>query len=218
MNALLDVMSNAAGLRNTTPAKRAEAAQQISANARAQFLGLVKARIAEITGNAQAAARAASTQTANNTKSAANAKAAAAATTSASSAAAKSTSSTDSSSTRNVGNTLDQNMFLQLLVTQLQNQDPMSPTDNTQMVAQLAQFSSLEQMNNLNASFEELQSVIQQQNFLSAGDLVGHTISGKDTTGTLQTGKVERVYIDSGSVYLVVNNNAIAMDKVQNIE
>ncbi len=44
-------------------------------------------------------------------------------------------------------------MFLNLLVTQLKNQDPLSPTDNTAFVAQLAQFSSLEGINNLNSSF-----------------------------------------------------------------
>ena len=45
--------------------------------------------------------------------------------------------------------------FLQLLVTQLQNQDPTAPTDQTQMLAQLAQFSSLEQMQNLNQDDDE---------------------------------------------------------------
>ena len=47
------------------------------------------------------------------------------------------------------GQSLGQNQFLQLLMTQLQNQDPMSPMDNTQFIAQMAQFSSLEQMTNL---------------------------------------------------------------------
>ncbi len=41
--------------------------------------------------------------------------------------------------------TIDKNMFLQLLVAQLQNQDPLNPTDSTQFVTQLAQFQQLEQ-------------------------------------------------------------------------
>ena len=43
------------------------------------------------------------------------------------------------------GTTVDKNMFLQLLVAQLRNQDPMNPTDGTQFVGQLAQFQQLEQ-------------------------------------------------------------------------
>lgn len=42
--------------------------------------------------------------------------------------------------------------FLQLLVTQIQNQDPLNPTDSTQFVTQLAQFSELEQMTNMNTN------------------------------------------------------------------
>lgn len=49
-------------------------------------------------------------------------------------------------------------MFLQLLVAQLQNQDPMSPTDSTQFVAQLAQFSELEQVIAIRGDIESLQA------------------------------------------------------------
>jgi len=49
-------------------------------------------------------------------------------------------------------------MFLQLLVTQLKNQDPTNPVDGTQFVAQLAQFSQLEQMINMNSSLQQIQT------------------------------------------------------------
>ncbi|HUX60318.1 MAG TPA: flagellar hook capping FlgD N-terminal domain-containing protein [Ignavibacteriaceae bacterium] len=60
------------------------------------------------------------------------------------------TSSSTSSTT--ASNTLDKNSFMKLLIAQMQNQDPMSPMDGTQFAAQLAQFSSLEQLQNLNTS------------------------------------------------------------------
>jgi flagellar basal-body rod modification protein FlgD len=60
-----------------------------------------------------------------------------------------STSSTTSTTTSASG---DEQMFLQLLVAQLKNQDPMNPADGTQFVAQLAQFSSLEQLISLNTT------------------------------------------------------------------
>ena len=50
------------------------------------------------------------------------------------------------------GSNLDKDDFLLLLVTQMQYQDPLQPTDNTEYVAQLAQFSELEQMQNLNST------------------------------------------------------------------
>lgn len=56
---------------------------------------------------------------------------------------------------RNVSNELGKSDFLNLLITQLQFQDPLEPMDDTDFIAQLAQFSSLEQMQNLNTSFSQ---------------------------------------------------------------
>ena len=52
---------------------------------------------------------------------------------------------------------MDKDDFLNLLITQLQNQDPLNPTDSTEFTAQLAQFSSLEQLNNVNQNLQTLQ-------------------------------------------------------------
>ncbi len=51
---------------------------------------------------------------------------------------------------------LGKDEFMKLLLAQMQNQDPLNPTDNTEFVAQLAQFTSLEQMTNMNTSLEEM--------------------------------------------------------------
>ena len=55
---------------------------------------------------------------------------------------------------------LGQNAFLQLLVTQLQNQDPLQPQDPTQFVAELAQFSSLNMLSTINTSVQALPTQI----------------------------------------------------------
>lgn len=67
-----------------------------------------------------------------------------------------SNSSKDSSKNQNIDSGLGQNAFLQLLVTQLQHQDPLQPQDDTQFLAQLAQFTSLEQLTNINTSLQQL--------------------------------------------------------------
>ena len=58
-----------------------------------------------------------------------------------------------SSKDRTTGMTNDSNMFLTLMLQQLQNQDPTQPTDNTEWLSQLAQYSSLEQMTQMNQGY-----------------------------------------------------------------
>ncbi len=106
---------------------------------------------------------------------------------------------------------LSRDAFLQLLVTQLQNQDPLDPVDNSEMLAQLAQFSSLEQMNNLNESFEQLSGNMDQLNFISASGLVGRDVTGVNAEGLLVSGEVEGVHLDGSVVTLTVDGQILSM-------
>ena len=88
--------------------------------------------------------------------------------------------------------------FLKLLVAQMQNQDPLNPTDSKESIAQLAQFSSLEQMNNIATSMtalSESMAYFSQQSSLTQGAaLIGKWVSGVDTDGeTTVEGTVEAV-------------------------
>src|ERR1041384_7653884 len=65
---------------------------------------------------------------------------------------------------------VSQNTFMELLITQLKNQDPMNPQDSSQFVSQLAQFSSLEQMTQLN---KNISSVLET----SVTNLIGRTVT-----------------------------------------
>jgi len=66
--------------------------------------------------------------------------------------------------------------FLQLLVMQLRHQDPLDPMDNTQFVAQLAEFSALEQMQNVNTGVENLTMLMQSVNNSLATELIGKDV------------------------------------------
>lgn len=63
-------------------------------------------------------------------------------------------------SSKGASSTLDKNQFMQLMVTQLKYQDPLNPSDNQQMAAQMAQFSSLESMQNIQTSMEKLNTTM----------------------------------------------------------
>ncbi|MCI9370711.1 MAG: hypothetical protein HFH65_10405 [Lachnospiraceae bacterium] len=101
-------------------------------------------------------------------------------------------------------NELGKDAFLQLLVTQLQYQDPLDPVDNTQMVSQLAQFSALEQMSNLATIATTISNT---QAFSLAGKNViievGKSLGSENTTTI--GGRVDFVQIVDGKAKLSIN-------------
>ncbi|MEZ6059067.1 MAG: flagellar hook capping FlgD N-terminal domain-containing protein [Planctomycetaceae bacterium] len=105
---------------------------------------------------------------------------------------------------------LGQQQFLNLLVTQLRNQDPLSPTDQQDFLAQLAQFSSLEQLQQVNAG---LQSVEQQQLLAGGTGLLGRTVS----YGGTESGVVEELTRQNGQVLVRVGDNLIPLADVQSV-
>jgi hypothetical protein len=113
---------------------------------------------------------------------------------------------------------LDRDAFLQLLVLQLQNQDPTEPMDSQQLLAQLAQFTALEQAHNLTDSIDEMSGNIDQLNFISASQMLGRTVRGLSLSGLPQEGVVERVRLDGSTVILTVNGQQMSMAGVVEID
>ncbi|MCY1421509.1 Basal-body rod modification protein FlgD [compost metagenome] len=96
---------------------------------------------------------------------------------------------TTNSSTGKAGSALGKDAFLQLLVTQMQNQNPLDPQDNGEFVAQLAQFSSLEGMQSLNASVNTIVGNFQSSQALQASSLVGRNVMVAADSATVDTSK-----------------------------
>jgi flagellar basal-body rod modification protein FlgD len=103
------------------------------------------------------------------------------------SAAAAQQQATDTAKA-NKGTTLDKNAFLSLLTEQLKNQDPTQPMDNTAFVAQLAQFSSLEQMSNVNDNLTKLITAQGTSLQTTAASMIGKTAIFQSSDVVLQKG------------------------------
>ena len=83
---------------------------------------------------------------------------------------------------------LGQSDFLKLMITQFRNQDPFKPMENGDFLAQLAQFSTVSGIDNLNSSFAGLATSIRGEQVLQAANLVGHSVLAVSDTGYLRDG------------------------------
>ena len=91
-----------------------------------------------------------------------------------------------------VENELDKDAFIKLLVTQLQYQDPLEPQENGEFIAQMAQFSSLEQMTNVAGKLEDINTLVGNiDTSVLVGQLSGMIGQGVDWTRTIQTADEE---------------------------
>ncbi|MFQ5450403.1 MAG: flagellar hook assembly protein FlgD [Nitrospinaceae bacterium] len=98
-------------------------------------------------------------------------------------------SNTNNTTAPAAGQALGKDDFLKLLVAQLQAQDPLSPMDAQDFSAQLAQFSTLEQITNVNQNLEEIQKFEAALNNSSAINLIGKKIDAPGDTIDYQTGE-----------------------------
>ena len=101
--------------------------------------------------------------------------------------------------------TLTQDDFLKLIVAQMSAQDPMKPVDDTQFVAQMAQFSTLQATTSMQQSMAQMSN---QQQFLQANALIGRDVALLDGQGTLIDGTVSKVLMTNGTPQFVVNGQA----------
>ncbi len=106
----------------------------------------------------------------------------------------------------------DKDTFLKLLVAQLKYQDPSNPADSTQFLAQTAQFTQVEKL-------EDMLGMMRGQRMVSASSLVGKTVTFLDNTGQYQTGVVAAAKLNGDSEpTLRVGNTDVELSKVTEIQ
>ncbi|MBD3109440.1 flagellar hook assembly protein FlgD [Bacillus sp. AGMB 02131] len=113
---------------------------------------------------------------------------------------------------------LGKDAFLKILMAQLQNQDPMNPMEDKDFIAQMAQFSSLEQMTNMVTSFEKLANSQAQSQMIAYSDFAGKTVKwdmlvgsvdGKHSETLSGKGVIEKVQFKNSSVEFVLNDGTV---------
>ena len=118
---------------------------------------------------------------------------------------------------------LDKSAFMKLLVSQLQHQDPMEPVANEEFVAQLATFSSLEQLEGLNQNVVAMIALNQSNALLSqltqSSALIGQQVTWTDpTSGATSSGVVERVKIVDGLAVLQIDGTDVPLAAVTEVQ
>ncbi|KQX69187.1 MULTISPECIES: flagellar hook capping FlgD N-terminal domain-containing protein [unclassified Paenibacillus] len=114
-------------------------------------------------------------------------------------------------------NTLGKDDFLKILITQLQNQDPTQPLQDKEFIAQMAQFTSVEQLTNMAG---EMKLMRQSLGFVSG--LIGKSITWTDIDSSgasvEKSGVIDSITFKDGNQYANVKGEEISLDKLKKIE
>ena len=112
---------------------------------------------------------------------------------------------------RETNSELGKDAFLKILIAQLSNQDPLDPLKDKDFIAQMAQFSTLEQMTNMNKSIEQMNAVTKG----SAVNYIGRVVEYLDDEGLSTYGTVAYVRFDKSGVILTTTEEIeIPLEKV----
>lgn len=109
---------------------------------------------------------------------------------------------------------IGENQFLQLLVAQMKSQDPLEPTTNQEFLGQLAQFSTLSGIEQLNANFSDMMSL---QQLTQGSNLIGKQVAYTNSNNVGVTGVVQSLSVVNGKVQLQVGSDSVTLDKVTGI-
>lgn len=114
----------------------------------------------------------------------------------------------DYGNNRKTGNEMDADSFLQLLATELKYQDPMNPTSNTEFVAQMAQFNSLQRMEEMSKSMDSVKA------YGLIGKVVSYMTTDESGKQVIEFGTVQTAFTQAGEAYVTVNGKEINLKNV----
>ncbi len=125
------------------------------------------------------------------------------------------TSSTTTSSST-ISNELNKYDFLKILASELQNQDPSNPMDSKDFIAQLAQFSSLEQMQNMNTALGSLTESLETMLITQSASLIGKNVV-TEMNGSEIKGIVDSIFIEDSIPYAMIGEESVPVSSIRKI-
>lgn len=109
---------------------------------------------------------------------------------------------------------IGQDQFLQLLIAQLQNQDPLDPVTDRDFIAQLTSLNTLQGITSLNATFAE---VLKLQQLTNGSNLIGKTVEYLAAGGETAAGTVDSVVVQDGQFVLDVGGTRVGLDQIRTV-
>ena len=122
-------------------------------------------------------------------------------------------SSTAAAVTTAANNELGKDAFLKLLIAELSNQDPTNPVEDREFISQMATFSTLEQMQNMNSTLTSMAEV----NKYSASSYIGKAIAFTNDEGKQVPALVNAVWFENGKTILDTSEGDVPLEKVEGI-
>ena len=121
--------------------------------------------------------------------------------------------STATALTKANNNELGKDAFLKLLIAELSNQDPTNPVEDREFISQMATFSSLEQMQNMNSTLTSMAEI----NKYSASSYIGKAIAFTNDDGKQVPAIVNAVWFEDGKTILDTTEGDVPLEKVEGI-
>ncbi|MGM0608409.1 MAG: flagellar hook assembly protein FlgD [Candidatus Muiribacteriota bacterium] len=120
---------------------------------------------------------------------------------------------TEQSDRREVKQELDKDAFMELLMMEMKHQDPLEPMSNEQMMGQLAQFSSVEQLENLNNKFEGFMEAQMNTGWNQAFGFIGKNVRAMTEDGQIE-GKISKATVHEDEIVFEVGGHAVTVDQI----
>lgn len=112
---------------------------------------------------------------------------------------------------------LNKDDFLNLFVTSLQYQDPMSPMENSEMMQQMSQLGMMEAVTNMQETVKDLSNNLLGSQVQQGSSLLGKTVKGTDAEGKSAEGVVSKVQVNDGVLSLLVNNQSLKIGQISEV-
>jgi len=125
-----------------------------------------------------------------------------------------SASSTQNSANNDSLRDLNLDDFLKLMITELQNQDPLNPMDNSEMLQQISQIREIGSTDKLTKT---LDAVLLGQNLTSASGLIGREVRGLSDDQTVVQGRVDRVTVTDGVPKIHIGDKSVTLNNIGEI-